>query len=79
MTENKIVVEKPKSNLLRNLLIFLVVAAAFFWSVAGINYKGIMATASGTLSSMWNGLKNPDVDYVTNMTIDGLPMRFLRP
>ncbi len=77
MTEKPIVVEKPKSNLVRNLLIFLFIAAAFIWSAAGINYKGIMATASGTLRSMWNGIKNPDMEYVKNMTIDGLPYALL--
>lgn len=77
MNENKILIPKPKSTLPRNLAITVFLLIAFLWAISGISYKGIMATASGTLNSMWNGLLHPDMSYVKNMTIDGLPYALL--
>ena len=39
----------------------------------GIPYKGVMATAEGTIMSLLKGITHPDLGYLGNMTIDGLP------
>lgn len=53
------------------------VAALIIWGMLGIPYKGIMASAEGTIMSLLKGVINPDTVYLTNMTIDGLPYAIL--
>ena len=48
-----------------------------FWGFAGIEYKGIMQTAQGTIDALLRGIVNPDLAYLTNTTIDGLPYAIL--
>jgi len=52
-------------------------AVLIIWGMLGIPYKGVMATAQGTMSSLLDGILNPDVGYLANMTIDGLPYAIL--
>ena len=47
------------------------------WGFAGIEYKGIMQTAQGTVQALIRGFVNPDIAYLTNMSIDGLPYAIL--
>jgi phosphonate transport system permease protein len=65
--------EKPRTNKLYKTLIFIVVFSLIIWAFQGLNYKGVMETASGTVSGMIEGLFNPDIAYITNMSVDGLP------
>jgi phosphonate transport system permease protein len=53
-------------------LVFLVV-----WGSLGIEYKGIMQTAQGTMEALVQGFVQPDVAYLLNMTRDGLPYAIL--
>ncbi|MDC7243440.1 MAG: phosphonate ABC transporter, permease protein PhnE [Sphaerochaetaceae bacterium] len=64
--------DKPRTNSLRKTLIYILVISFVIWGFSDVEYLGVMETASGTISNMLNGLVNPDVDYLTNMTIDGL-------
>lgn len=48
-------------------------ALLILWGMLGIPYKGVMASAQGTMSSLLSGIIHPDMSYMTNMTIDGLP------
>ncbi|MCR3905765.1 MAG: phosphonate ABC transporter, permease protein PhnE [Tenericutes bacterium] len=65
--------KKPKENKLYKTLIYIIVISIIVWGFESINYKGIMATAAGTITGMLRGLVNPDWAYITNTTIDGLP------
>jgi phosphonate transport system permease protein len=47
------------------------------WGFAGIEYKGVMQTAAGTIDALFRGILHPDLDYLTNTTIDGLPYAIL--
>ncbi len=49
------------------------VTLLIIWGMLGIPYKGVMATAQGTIASLLNGIVHPDMGYLSNMTIDGLP------
>ena len=53
------------------------VLAIILWGFAGIEYKGIMQTARGTVEALLRGFLRPDVAYLTTMTIDGLPYAVL--
>ncbi|XMB72113.1 phosphonate ABC transporter, permease protein PhnE [Mycoplasmatota bacterium WC30] len=64
---------KPRENSLKKTLIYIVVISIMIWAFSGLNYRGIMSTAGGTIVGMWNGLLSPDFAFLTNMTIDGLP------
>ncbi|MCF7924573.1 MAG: phosphonate ABC transporter, permease protein PhnE [Candidatus Izimaplasma sp.] len=64
--------KKPKTNKLYKTLIFIAVFSIIIWAFDGLNYKGIMVTASGTVSGMIRGFLNPDIEYITNTTVDGL-------
>jgi phosphonate transport system permease protein len=48
-------------------------ALIIIWGMLGIPYKGVMKTAQGTIASLVEGIFNPDLGYLANMTIDGLP------
>lgn len=69
--------KKPRVNSLRKTLIYVLVFSFIIWGFSDIQYKGIMITASGTINGMFNGLINPDLLYLTNLTIDGLPYAVL--
>lgn len=53
------------------------VAALIVWGLAGVEYNGIMQTARGTIEALLRGFIHPDLDYLTNTTIDGLPYAIL--
>lgn len=69
--------KKPKVNSLKKTLIYIIVISLIIWGFTDIEYSGIMVTAQGTINGMVNGLLGPDFDYLTNMTIDGLPYAVL--
>ncbi len=52
-------------------------ALLFYWGLLGVEFKDIMKTAGGTMESMGRGFLQPDLAYLTNMTIDGLPYAVL--
>ncbi len=67
-----------KKNISAGQIIYRVVnygglAVLILWGMLGIPYKGVMATAEGTISSLLQGIVHPDMGYMANMTIDGLP------
>ncbi|XFA98919.1 phosphonate ABC transporter, permease protein PhnE [Candidatus Izemoplasma sp. B36] len=64
---------KPKVNSLKKTLIYIIVISILIWAFSGLNYRGVMSTAQGTIVGMWNGLLAPDLEYLNNWTIDGLP------
>ncbi len=68
---------KPKTNSLKKTLIYISVISLIIWGFSSVEYAGVMITAQGTISGMWNGLTHPDISYLTNMTIDGLPYAVL--
>ena len=79
MTDAKIVIPKktdPLKTFYRVVnyggLILLLV-----WGFFGIPYKGVMKTAEGTIHALIQGFLNPDLFYLGNMTIDGLPYAIL--
>lgn len=72
-TLSKPVPVKPKANSIRRTLIFIIVLSLILWAFDGINYNGLMPSASGTIIGMWNGIMHPDVSYLTDWSIDGLP------
>lgn len=53
------------------------IAFLVIWGFVGIEYKGIMQTAGGTIQALLRGIINPDLGYLSNMTIDGLPYAIL--
>lgn len=70
MIEDRI--PKKKSNITNILIAVILITILVLWGISGIKYKGIMATASGTINSMANSLLKPDIDYLLDKTIDGL-------
>lgn len=72
-TLSKPIPKKPQLGTVRKTLVFIIVVVLVSWGLQGLNYKGIMPSAAGTITGMWNGIVHPDVDYLTNWTIDGLP------
>ncbi len=72
-TLSKPLPKKPKINTIRKTVVFTIVFALIVWGLQGLNYNGIMPSASGTIIGMWNGIIHPDIDYLTNWTVDGLP------
>lgn len=69
--------KKPKTNSLLKTLIYIAVISIIMWGFEGLNYRGVMVTASGTINGMIEGFFNPDIEYLTNRTIDGLPFAIL--
>ncbi len=70
-------VPAPKQQTVRNGLIAGAVILLFLWGLSGVQYKGIMETAKGTMLAMLRGILKPDLGYLSNMTIDGLPYAIL--
>lgn len=70
-------IEKPKGQLLKNLLIVGILLALFIWAWSGIEFKGIMDSAKGTLTYMAQQFVKPDVAFLKDLTIDGLPYAIL--
>lgn len=52
-------------------------AVLMVWGFLGIEYKGVMQTAEGSLQAILRGFVQPDLGYLSNMTIDGLPYAVL--
>ena len=64
---------KPKANSIKKTIIFIIVLSLIIWAFDGVNYNGLMPSATGTIIGMWNGILHPDVSYLTDWSIDGLP------
>lgn len=69
--------EKIKPNSLKKTLIYVAVISLIIWSFTGINYNGVMSTAGGTIQGMWRGILNPQISYLLDTTVDGLPYAVL--
>lgn len=69
--------QKQKESKLKKTLMYIIVISLVLWSFDSIEYQGVMATAAGTISGMLDGFLNPDIGYLTNTTIDGLPYAIL--
>lgn len=69
--------KKQVTNRLYKTLMFIAVFSVIIWSFDSLNYQGVMVTARGTINGMLEGFFNPDVAYLTNTTIDGLPYAIL--
>ena len=72
-TLSKPVPIKPKANSIKKKIIFIIVLSLIIWAFDGVNYNGLMPSATGTIIGMWNGILHPDVSYLTDWSIDGLP------
>ncbi len=74
-----IVVTKPVDHwkTLYRILNYGGILVLLIWGFLGIEYKGIMQTAAGTLQSMGRGFIQPDMAYLNTWTIDGLPYAIL--
>ena len=72
-TLSKPVPIKPKANSIKKTIIFIIVLSLIIWAFDGVNYNGLMPSATGTIIGMWNGILHPDVSYLTDWSIDGLP------
>lgn len=71
---DKIIVKKERNYLKMSLktLYYVVVFSLIVWGFNGIEYKGIMKTAQGSINALLNGFIHPDLTYAKNLTIDGL-------
>lgn len=49
----------------------------FYWGLLGIDYKGVMQTAKGTMGAMFRALGQPAFDYIQDWSIDGLAYAIL--
>jgi phosphonate transport system permease protein len=68
---------KPKRKIGLRILSIALFLLIVLWAFSGINYLGVMSTAASTIRAMVNGILNPDVGYITNTTVDGLPYALL--
>lgn len=68
--------KKEKGRLIR-ILGYIIFISLLIWSFQTLNYRGIAITAQGTINGMFRGILNPDIAYLTNLTIDGLPYAIL--
>mgnify|MGYP001554706939 FL=1 len=68
--------KEDKGRLLR-ILFYIIFISLLIWSFQSLNYRGIALTAQGTFNGMLRGLFQPDINYLTNLTIDGLPYAIL--
>ena len=69
--------KKNHSGRLSRILGYIIFISLLIWSFQALNYSGIALTAQGTLTGMMRGILNPDISYLTNTTIDGLPYAIL--
>lgn len=69
--------KKPRESKLRKTLIYIIIFSLIIWSFDSLNYQGVMITARGTIQGMISGFLNPDIAYLTNTTVDGLPYAIL--
>lgn len=65
-------IQKPKSNLAKNLIITVIILLIIGWAFTGVQYKGIMKTAEGTLKALKEGVLHPDYEYLLRTNKDGL-------
>lgn len=69
--------QKVDKGRLSRILGYILFLSLLIWSFQSLNYRGIAITAQGTINGMLNGILNPDIAYLTNTTIDGLPYAVL--
>ncbi|MBN2880168.1 MAG: phosphonate ABC transporter, permease protein PhnE [Clostridia bacterium] len=75
----KIIIKKERNYLKMSLkaLYYIVVFSLIIWGFKGIEYKGIMKTASSSINALLDGFIHPDLTYAKDLTIDGLPYAVL--
>lgn len=66
-----------KAELAGRLFNSILFAAVILWGLSGLQFKGIMETAVGTLRALGEAFVRPDLDYLVNPTRDGLPWAIL--
>jgi phosphonate transport system permease protein len=71
----RIEVKKPKDPLktVYRIVNYGGLAVLIIWGFLGIEYKGVMQTAEGTIQALLQGFLKPDLAYLGNTSIDGLP------
>lgn len=74
-----IIVTKPLDpwKILYRVVNYGGLALLLIWGFVGIEYKGIMQTAPGTMQAMGRAFLRPDMGYLNTWTIDGLPYAVL--
>ncbi|MEX1377407.1 MAG: phosphonate ABC transporter, permease protein PhnE [Eubacteriales bacterium] len=70
----KIIVKKERNYIKMALkaLYYIIVFSLIIWGFKGIEYKGIMKTAAGSIKALFQGFIHPDLSYAQNLTKDGL-------
>jgi ABC-type phosphate/phosphonate transport system permease subunit len=68
----KIIIKKEKNylHITLRVIYYIAIFGMIFWGAKGIEYKGIMKSASSTINALIEGFFNPDMTYATNSTID---------
>ncbi len=56
----------------------LVVTFLILWSASGVNFEGITEKGTEVAFGMLYGLVNPDLDWLFNFTVDGVPYLILQ-
>ena len=64
--------QKPKSRLIQTILISLIVIGLFVWGWSGVSFQGLTSRWATVLSNMFGAFLRPDLNYLQNLTIDGL-------
>lgn len=66
-----------RTELLGRVLNYAVLALVVFWGLTGLQFKGIMQTAAATLESFGRAFVQPDIGYMLDLSVDGLPWALL--
>lgn len=66
-----------KLELFGKFINYLGLALVVLWGLGGLQFKGLMETAAATLGSFGRALVQPDVAYLADTTVDGLPWALL--
>ncbi len=64
---------KPKRWTYKRILSIILFLLFIGWGFSGLNYKGLANTFINGITGVIRGLMNPDIEFLTDMTIDGLP------
>jgi phosphonate transport system permease protein len=78
-SEGRFLVPPPysKMELLGRFINYLGLALIVIWGLIGLQFKGIMQTAEATLDSFGRAFIQPDLSYLFDLSVDGLPWALL--
>ena len=68
---------KPKKWTAKRIITIIFVVAVIAWGFSGLNYKGIANSFANGITGFIDGMLHPDIDFLTDMSIDGLPYALL--